>query len=152
MAWLASCWWCFLVLSWPAGWLAGHWLDHGKKIHFWNNRISLIVSLCKVATQATFGPKWLKKWKIKNLRKLMSFLRSLIFYFFCLFAPKVAWGATLQREIIREMRLCPKWIFEVCPDSQPAGQPAWGPKYQNDQINQKNQKKQKKQKTKEIWD
>ena len=65
-----------------------------------------------------------KKVKNQEFKKTHEFLEILDFSFFGHLAPKVAWGATLQREIIREMRLCQKWIFEVCPGSQPAGQPA----------------------------
>ena len=65
-----------------------------------------------------------KKVKNQEFKKTHEFLEILDFSLFCHFAPKVARGATLQREIIREMRLCQKWIFEVRPGSQPAGQPA----------------------------
>ena len=68
-------------------------------------------------------------FKVKNqeFKKTHEFLEVLYFSLFCQFTPKVAWGATLQRENIREIRLCQNWIFEVCPGSQPASQPAGQP-------------------------
>ena len=76
-----SFWYLGPQAGWPAGWLPGR----TSKIHFWHSLISLMISLCKVAPQATFEAKWEKSEKSRISRNSRVFLNSWFFTFlsFC---------------------------------------------------------------------